>query len=223
MQRIYSVCWNITEKCNENCRFCYRTLSPDLSLEENILIADKLIEYGVEKITFSGGEPLLYKNLIKLAKYIKEKNPSMILSLTTNGMLINESTAKKIIELFDWITFDIDSPSEEYHINVGRGRNHLRKNIENIKLFSGKIKIKVNTVVTKQNLKYIFLIWNILRNFDIKRWKLFRFYPINYQAIQNEDEFSITDTEFKDIISTIKNLEDIDRKGNKFRLRALAR
>ena len=74
MNKIYSVCWNITEKCNESCKFCYRTIVDDLSLEENKRIADKLIEHGVEKITFAGGEPLLYKGLFGLAKYIKSQN-----------------------------------------------------------------------------------------------------------------------------------------------------
>lgn len=43
MSKIYSVCWNITEKCNEFCEFCYRTLADDLSLEENMFIADVLL------------------------------------------------------------------------------------------------------------------------------------------------------------------------------------
>ena len=89
MNRIYSVCWNITEKCNENCEFCYRTLVNDLSLEESQKIADKLIEHGVEKITFAGGEPLLYKGLFELSGYIKEKAPNILLSITTNGLLMN--------------------------------------------------------------------------------------------------------------------------------------
>ena len=38
MNKIYSVCWNITEKCNESCEFCYRTIVNDLSLEERKLI-----------------------------------------------------------------------------------------------------------------------------------------------------------------------------------------
>lgn len=210
MNKIYSVCWNITEKCNENCTFCYRTLSEDLSLEDNKKIADKLIEHGVEKITFAGGEPLLYEGLFELARYIREKKPSILLSLTTNGLLINDEMSEMIISLFDWITFDIESPSEEYHIKVGRGKEHLRKAIKNLSRFNGKINLKVNTVATKQNLNHIPLIWEILKHYDIKRWKIFRYYPITYKAVDNQEEFNISDQEYLNLTEIIKKMPITD-------------
>lgn len=203
MSKIYSVCWNITEKCNEFCEFCYRTLADDLSLEENKTIADKLIEHGVEKITFAGGEPLLYKELFELAEYIKSKSPNVLLSLTTNGLLINEKNREKILALFDWITFDLESMSVEYHKQVGRGKKHLPKNVENIMFFNNKINIKINTVATKQNINDIPNIWEIIKRFNIKRWKIFRYYPITYKAQDNEEYFTITDEDYKNLTDTI--------------------
>lgn len=208
MSRIYSVCWNITEKCNEFCEFCYRTLADDLSLEENKKIADKLLEHGVEKITFAGGEPLLYKDLFELAKYIKSKNPTILLSLTTNGLLIDEKNRNILLELFDWITFDLESPSIEYHRLVGRGEKHLSKNIENIQFFNNKINIKINTVATKQNIFDIPKIWKILKEFNIKRWKIFRYYPITFKAQDNEAFFIIDDEDFKNLTDTISFITD---------------
>ncbi|MBQ4584434.1 MAG: radical SAM protein [Bacilli bacterium] len=199
MNRIYSVCWNITEKCNELCEFCYRTLAEDLSLAENKAIADKLIEHGVEKITFAGGEPLLYKNLFELAEYIKTQKPSILLSLTTNGLLINKNNRETILRLFDWITFDLESTSVEYHKMVGRGEKHLSKNVDNILFFNNKINLKINTVATKQNINDIPYIWELIKRFNIKRWKIFRYYPINFKAQDNEDYFSITDEDYKNL------------------------
>lgn len=208
MNRIYSVCWNITEKCNEFCEFCYRTLAEDLSLEENKAIADKLLEHGVEKITFAGGEPLLYKGLFELAEYIKSKNPNVLLSLTTNGLLINENNRETILRLFDWITFDLESTSTEYHKRVGRGERHLPKNVDNLMFFNNKINVKINTVATKQNIDDIPNIWEIIKRFNVKRWKIFRYYPITYKAQDNEDFFSITDEDYKNLADTIMVITD---------------
>ena len=199
MNKIYSVCWNITEKCNEFCEFCYRTIVDDLSLEENKRIADKLIEHGVEKITFAGGEPLLYKGLFELAKYIKSQNPNILLSITTNGLLINDRIATLILDNFDWITFDLESTSIDYHKQVGRGEKHLPKTLENLKLFNGKMNIKINTVATKQNINDIPFIFNLIQRYNIQRWKIFRYYPITYKAQDNEDYFSITDGEYEEL------------------------
>lgn len=206
MNKIYSVCWNITEKCNENCEFCYRTIVNDLSLSENKIIADKLINHGVEKITFAGGEPLLYNDLFKLAKYIKLKKPNILLSITTNGLLINSEKYSKILQFFDWITFDLESSKSDYHKSVGRGEFHLQKNLENLKLFDGKINIKINTVATKQNICDIPLIWEVIKKFDVQRWKIFRYYPITFMAKQNKNKFSITNEEFKNLSEKISLL-----------------
>lgn len=206
MNKIYSVCWNITEKCNESCEFCYRTIVQDLSLEDNKAIADKLIEHGVEKITFAGGEPLLYKGLFELAEYIKQKDPNILLSLTTNGLLIGLDTYFNILKYFDWITFDLESVSSEYHEKVGRGKNHLRKNLENLAMFNDRINIKINTVATKQNIKEIPLIWEIIQRFNIKRWKIFRYYPITFKAKANEDIFSVSDEEYDKLCNQIELL-----------------
>lgn len=199
MNRIYSVCWNITEKCNENCEFCYRTLVSDLGIEENKKIADKLIEHRVEKITFAGGEPLLYNGLFELVGYIKKKAPNILLSITTNGLLITDEMYDRIANLFDWITFDLESTSSEYHKSVGRGDRHLPKNLINLAKFNGRINIKINTVATKQNVSDIPFIWEIIKKFNVKRWKIFRYYPITYKAKDNEDLFSITDEQYSEL------------------------
>ena len=57
----------------------------DNTLEENKQIFDNLSKIKIDKITFSGGEPLLYDNLFALIDYIKRKNPKIKLSITTNG------------------------------------------------------------------------------------------------------------------------------------------
>ena len=205
-QRIYTVCWNITRKCNENCSFCYRTIANDLSLENNKIIADKLIDHGVEKITFAGGEPLLYEDLFTLAEYIKNKNPNIILSLTTNGMLIDKENALLITKLFDWITLDIESNKSSYHELVGRGKEHLNKTKKNLKYFSKKINVKVNTVATRLNIKDIPKIYKIIEKYNVERWKIFRYYSITYKSITNKDIFSITNEQFRQLKDGISKM-----------------
>lgn len=209
MGKIYSVCWNITERCNEQCEFCYRTVVSNLDLESNKQIADKLLAHGVEKITLAGGEPLLYmlyKGIFELAAYIKQKNPNVLLSLTTNGLLITEENVERIIDLFDWITFDIESVSAEYHEMVGRGKRHFSKNVENLLAFNKRINIKVNTVATKLNIADIPLVWELLKKFDVKRWKIFRYYPITYKAKENEERFAVTDADYSELKSRIMTM-----------------
>ena len=66
--KILYIQWHITNNCEENCKHCYNTSNinnTDLSLNENLAIIDRIIEYSklIKKdiyIAFTGGDPLLY-------------------------------------------------------------------------------------------------------------------------------------------------------------------
>ncbi len=194
MNHLYSICWNITNKCNENCKFCYRKICDDCSLEENKKIFDNISKIKIDKITFSGGEPLLYENLFELANYIKQKNSEIKLSLTTNGQLIDDELFHRIINTFDWISFSIDSSNINVNDEIGRGKNHLEKIIDLLDKFNNKIKLKINTVANKYNINDLENIYNIISKYQINRWKIFRFYPLR-KGKENENLFYLNESE----------------------------
>ncbi|MFA5602365.1 MAG: radical SAM protein [Bacilli bacterium] len=201
--KIKSLCWNITSFCNEHCKFCFREIFPELSLKENKIIAKKLLDYGVEKISFCGGEPLLYKDLFKLINYIKRLNPNIILSINTNGKNINEKNLGYICSKFDWITLPIDASTNKLNKEIGRGINHLKHVLWILEKVKGKnIKIKINTVLMEVNKDDINNINKIIERFkNIKRWKIFRFYATGINAGRNKNLFFINDANF----SLLKN------------------
>ena len=210
MKELYSICWNITYRCNENCKFCYRKICKENSLKENKKIFDNLQNIRIGKITFAGGEPLLYENLFELVNYIHEKNPDIILSLTTNGKIIDDVLLEKIIKTFDWLTFSIDSSDENVNDVIGRGTNHLSKVINLLEKCNNRIKLKINTVVTKINVNDLINIYNIISKFNISRWKIFRFYPLR-KGNENKELFYLSDAESKQVETTIHYLNQNDK------------
>ena len=206
----YSVCWNITDKCNENCKFCFRKHCKENTLEENKRIFDNLSKIKIYKLTFSGGEALIYKDLFKLIDYIKQKNPSIILSLTSNGKIIDDNILEKIIEKFDIITFPIDSSNDNINEKIGRGKNHLKKIINLLEKCNNKIKIKINTVANKYNIQDITNIYELIKIYNINRWKILRYFPIR-EGLKYKDEFYIDD-ELSNNIETIINSINKDSK-----------
>lgn len=210
MNSIYTVCWNITSNCNENCKFCFRKKCKENSLKQNKEILDNLLKIKIHKLTFSGGEALLYDNLFKLVDYAKQNDPSIILSLTSNGKVIDKYLMEKIIQKFDIITFSIDSTKEDINKKIGRGKEHLSKVIELLNICNNKIDIKINTVVSKYNITELENIYEIIKKYNVSRWKILRYYPIR-DSIKYKDEFYI-DEKVSDNVKNIIN--NIKRKSN---------
>ncbi len=93
------VVWNTTRRCNLRCRHCYakaenREYEGELSTKEALAMIDDFASFGVPVLLFSGGEPILRKDLLKLAKYASDKGIRTVLS--TNGTLITPKIAHEI-------------------------------------------------------------------------------------------------------------------------------
>ena len=205
---IRSICWNITSRCNENCKFCYRIIADnEISLEKNMEILKVLIELSVDKISWTGGEALLYPNLIELLKVAKKNGIKN--NLITNGRELSEENICEIASYIDYLTLSYDSNSDDIHGLMGRGINHGKHIIEILDFINDEkinIRIKINTLVSKMNKSGILDIANVLKKYQIERWKLFKFIPLRNYAIENKFNFEISDKEFNSIILNLKEI-----------------
>lgn len=193
------ICWLITTRCNQKCEYChgFRNI-PELSFEENKEVLMKLIRAGVNYITFSGGEALLYPNIVELLKIARQNGVKS--KLITNGSLIaNNEKVREIVDHLDTITLSLDTTRDEINEQMGRGRNHFTEIKKVLDILKNKdIRIKINTVVTKLNIDYIEELGEFLdTNYKINEWRIFRFAPLRELAKENEKKFEITDEQFK--------------------------
>lgn len=193
------VCWLITTRCNQKCAYChgFRNI-PELSFEENKEVLMKLIRSGVNYITFSGGEALLYPNILDLLKIARQNGVKS--KLITNGSLIaNNEKVREIVDYLDTITLSLDTTRDEINEQMGRGRNHFTEIKKVLDILKNKdIRIKINTVVTKLNIDYIEELGEFLdTNYKINEWRIFRFAPLRELAKENEKKFEITNEQFK--------------------------
>lgn len=101
----------ITNRCNLNCRMCQRkdlgVPMKDMEYKTYKKIIDKLGS-AKEVILTGWGEPLLHPKIIKMILYAKKKN--LLVSLTTNAILLNEEMSKRILDSgLDSISFSVDT------------------------------------------------------------------------------------------------------------------
>ena len=199
-----SVCWNITSRCNENCQFCYRIMcSKENIYEQNNKILDILVKLKVDKITWTGGECLLYPHLFDLMKKAHHNNIKN--NIITNGRALTPDVIDKIEEFTDYITFSLDALDDDINNCLGRGIEHGKHIIELLDYLKNKsIKVKLNSIVTKKNINNIKEVAHIINNYKIQRWKLFKFISLRGKSIENEKEFNIDDNQYKELITELR-------------------
>jgi radical SAM protein with 4Fe4S-binding SPASM domain len=93
------VVWNCTRACNLTCEHCYAKSDGgrgkyEMTTSEGKMFIDQLVEFGSPVILFSGGEPLMRKDVPELAKYAVERGLHAVLS--SNGTLIDDAVARKL-------------------------------------------------------------------------------------------------------------------------------
>lgn len=194
------VCWNITSKCNRNCKYCFKFNRKDLSLENNLLILNRLIYNKVDKIVWAGGEPFLYKDFNKLLKISHDYN--ILNYVNTNATKLNINNIKDKLLYVDKIIISLDFVNDKLNEINGIGKyyyKHVREVIKEINKVNKDIQVQINTVLFRNNINLIDELYNELLDMDIDCLKLIRFLPVRGVAQSSKEDLSITDLEFDNI------------------------
>jgi AdoMet-dependent heme synthase len=99
--QVYSVSWNLTQRCNLHCAHCYMSAfagadtSRELSTQECRRVIDEIAAANPNVfLILTGGEPLLRKDLFDLAACGADRGFTVVLG--TNGVLLREAQAKQM-------------------------------------------------------------------------------------------------------------------------------
>ena len=155
--------WNFTNRCNLSCLHCYSKASLEAddtwTTKKIFQTITELKKAGIKFIIFSGGEPLVRKDIFDIAAKCKEEG--IFTYLSTNGLYINPSNVKKIIDTFGYIGISIDGDEETHDFFRGL-KGSFKKSMAAIDLIhqnGGKVGIRFTITKTTQNsLPFIFKI-----------------------------------------------------------------
>ncbi|WP_135612864.1 12,18-didecarboxysiroheme deacetylase [Methanococcoides sp. AM1] len=167
------VVWNMTRRCNLRCVHCYAhakdiEFKDELTTEQGKELIDDLSEFGSPVILFSGGEPLMRKDLPELAEYAISKGMRAVIS--TNGTLIDEKMAKTLKEIgLSYVGISIDGVREtnDKFRGMKGAFDAAMTGLRNCQRES--IKVGLRFTINKQNVADIPAIFDMLEEENIPR------------------------------------------------------
>ena len=129
------IIWNFTNRCNLACHHCYSYADPNqedfLSTKFILDSISELTRAGIRFVIFSGGEPLIRRDIFEIAEAMR--NAGIVTYLSTNGLYINEKNVDRIIATFNYIGISIDG-IEDVHDRFRGLEGAYKKSLEAIAL-----------------------------------------------------------------------------------------
>jgi len=114
-----TIVWNFTNRCNLNCLHCHQDSSPtcsssELTTSQAFKVIDNMSDAGVVILTFSGGEPLLRRDLYDAIE--RANDHGMLCTIASNGTLITPKVAEKLAKAgVKRVEIGLDGATAETH------------------------------------------------------------------------------------------------------------
>lgn len=167
------VVWNSTKRCNLKCIHCYAKACDESGVDEidtaqGKKIIDDLAQWGAPVMLFSGGEPLVRKDLVELAKYATDSGMRAVIS--TNGTLITKEKAKELKDVgLSYVGISMDG-GEETHDKFRAVPGSFKKAIRGIENCKAEgLKVGLRFTINKHNWTEVPILFQLVEDLEVPR------------------------------------------------------
>lgn len=148
----------LTQSCNYNCYFCHhegmyscRSVTTEFSVQDYVTLYSVYSNLeGWNGVTLSGGEPLLFKDILELVKALHKEGAEI--TLVTNGYFLLEHM--DVLKYLKRINISLHTTREADYNNIVQRKNVLGKVLKGLQVASEifpNLKIRLNVTPTKSN------------------------------------------------------------------------
>lgn len=123
--------------CNLRCPFCLEGSKPGdnrierITLEDARPFMDEAVAMGVEKFSFTGGEPFVIEDMARILGYALELRPCLVLTNATEPLANRMTEVLPLLGKPNKLHFrvSLDYPEEARH-DAGRGAGNFRRSVD---------------------------------------------------------------------------------------------
>ncbi len=150
---------SLTERCNLRCTYCMPSEGIKLTHDDELLSTEEIVRLlklfakaGINRVRFTGGEPLLHKDLLEIVRKTKELGINHI-GITTNAITLSRHLEDLALAGLSHINISLDTLDGNSFKRITRrnGLNIVRKGIQAAldAGYAGEGRLKINCVVMR--------------------------------------------------------------------------
>lgn len=187
----FTIAWEVTRACAYACVHCradaMHTPDPnELNTEEALRLIDRLAEFGSPILVFTGGDPMMRKDLYQLIAYANEKGLRCSLTPTATALPTTARLEKVRDAGVRRIALSLDAPRPEIHDNFRQVLGSWQRTMDILHRAQAiGISIQVNTTVAKHNVDILDEMIPFLQEVDAVQWSLFFLVPTGRAQASN--------------------------------------
>jgi radical SAM protein with 4Fe4S-binding SPASM domain len=192
---LVTVYWICTQACNLRCTYCYQEATvarpKELSTEEAEGLVDQAVEAGVRTFVFTGGEPFVRRDLLRIARH--SKNRGLRTTVISNGDYIKRRNIDEISEIFDVVTISLDHMIPEHH-DEHRGKGSWQRALDAIDLLlKANVRVDVNSTLSRAGLQDVRELLRLKQTRKIGQHKIVPQFPMGRGSSHREDELTTSE------------------------------
>jgi cyclic pyranopterin phosphate synthase len=152
---------SVTDRCNLRCTYCTPVSSGRFLAREDLLSDDEIVEViqvmaraGLEKVRFTGGEPLVRPGFLDLVERVRAVPGIRELALTTNGLALETLADDLILRGITRFNVSVDSldPVRFHDVTRGGDLAQVLRGVDGLlarKRAGAPLRVKLNAVLMR--------------------------------------------------------------------------
>lgn len=189
-QAPFTIAWEVTRACAYACVHCradaqHQRDPNELTTKEAYQLIDRLADFGHPILIFTGGDPMMRRDLFDLIAYATQKGLRCSLTPTATALPTAERLQKAKEAGIRRIALSLDAPRPEVHDDFRKVPGSWQRTMDILhRAQDVGLSVQVNTTIAKHNADVLPEMVPFIEDVDAVQWSLFFLVPTGRAMIE---------------------------------------